>query len=132
MPTDRAMDRLISYKKREWVSDDEVIYSDCTLNPGVSMKIESEGRRKLMFAFHVEDQEVQYFFEDYEPAELHAMYDELGPKMVLPAFVDAGGSEKEWLALTHEQQVYLMLMCYDYCTDTFDMSEFDPSVDVDQ
>lgn len=120
------MDRLITYKSRTWLNDDEVLYSDCSVNPGVPLSIEPEPRMKLMFVLHVESQEVEWYYEHFEPEEVHQMF-EKDPDMVRGAFTRARGDLDTWNSMTHEQQVYNMLMCYDYYQDTFDMSDFDPS-----
>lgn len=122
------MDRLITYKSREWITDDEVLYSDCKVKPGVDIPVKAG--MKLMIVFHVEDQELEYYHEHYTPEEIHHMFEE-DPHMVLRAFENAGGNLNLWRSLSHEVQVYNTMLCYDVCTDTFDMSEFDPSEIVD-
>lgn len=120
------MDRLITYKSRTWIGEDEVLYSDCSLNPGVNLSIKPEPRMKLMFVLYMDTQEVEWYYEHYEPAEVHEMF-ERDPTMVLEAFTKSRGDLTVWKSLTHEQQVYNMMMCYDYYLNTFDMSDFDPS-----
>lgn len=122
------MDRLITYKDRVWTSEDEVLYSDCKVNPGITVPgLEKNSRMKLMFTYHLDDETVEYFYEHYEPEEIHAMYEDIGPDMIISSFRRAGGKDDDWKTLSHENQVYYMLMCYDYYSDTFDMSEFNPS-----
>ena len=120
------MERLITYKSRTWIGEDEVLYSDCSLNPGVNLSIKPEPRMKLMFVLYMDTQEVEWYYEHYEPSEVHEMF-ERDPTMVLDAFTKSSGDLTVWKALSHEQQVYNMMMCYDYYLNTFDMSDFDPS-----
>lgn len=117
------MDRIITYTKSERLNDDEILYSDCKIKPGLPIKVESEERMKLMFLYHIGNDDLEYYYEHYEPEEVHGMFDE-NSSFVVKAFIEAGGSEEEWLSITYEDQVYYMSMCYDYYTDSFDMKEF--------
>lgn len=114
------MNRLIqSYTSVENLSNDEILFSDCTLVKSVS-SITTKPRMKLMIVYHVNDQEVEYYHEHYDPEELHEMYED-DPD----SFIEKTGvSKSEWNSMSHEDQVYCILTYYDYYEDSFDMSGY--------
>lgn len=126
------MDRVIQrYKTVENLNDDEILYSDCTLVKSIASKIDMEPRMKLMIVLHVNDQEIEYYHEHYEPEELHDMYEDDPDSFIKKIGVD----ESEWKSMPHEDQVYCILTYYDYYKDVFDIDGYmmfreNPSIDI--